>query len=444
MRGNKYKILKKLGKGSHGTVVLAEDQETLQMVAIKRIRQQFCSYEESLSSRELQILRELHHPNIIALLDAFYEDGRLYLVLEYLESNLCDLLKKENRRLLSHGTSNRTQGMREDEIRLITSALLQGLSYIHKQGFVHRDLKPENILCSKTGAYGPVKIADFSLATQYCTDERHSPIRAMTGYVATRWYRAPELLLLNSPITAAVPGGRLDTKGLQEMNRFAPSADMWSLGVIFAELLLGYPIFPGKTEEQQLRLIAQVLGTPPIPEEIFHEANKRIIKSFNKQLFGSSLKPPPRVPFRYRVQSLMKVLLPPTAPQPLQQLFPDTSPEAIQIVSDLLVYDPAIRPSASEIQRYEFFDRLRTEAHFMESKELLYNVQNQNMRFSLGFFRPLLPSDEVPYLNSQDLRDPCEDECYSNVMHEDSKPSVESKKLVGRYPNISFKFSLRP
>ncbi|GJQ15476.1 hypothetical protein GpartN1_g7267.t1 [Galdieria partita] len=443
MRGNKYKILKRLGKGSHGTVMLAEDQETLEKVAIKRIRQQFCSYEESMSSRELQILKRLHHPNIIELLDAFYEDGRLYLVLEYLECNLCDLLQQQHRSLLSHCTSYGTQGMREDEVRLILSALLQGISYIHQKGFVHRDLKPENILCSKTGAYGPLKIADFSLATKYYTEGAYSPIRAMTGYVATRWYRAPELLLLNSPITAAVPGGRLDAKGLQEMNKFAPSADMWSLGVIFAELLLGYPIFPGKSEEQQLRLIAQLLGTPPVPEEALHESNKRIIKSFSKQLSRSSLKPPPRVSFRYRVQSLMKVLLPPMAPQPLQQLFTQASPEAIQILSDLLVYDPAMRPNASEIQQYEFFVKLRTERHFMENEELLYNIPNNNMRFPLGFVRPSLRLDEDQCPNSQDMYKLRQDEYNSTAMHQDSKMTFESNKSVGQLPNISFRFSLR-
>jgi protein kinase len=331
--------------------------------------------------------------------------------------------------------------MREDEVRLIMSAVLEGISYIHQKGFVHRDLKPENILCSKTGAYGPVKIADFSLATTYSSEERHSPIRAMTGYVATRWYRAPELLLLNSPITAAVPGGRLDTKGYQEMSKYAPSADMWSIGVIFAELLLGSPLFPGKTEEQQLRLTAQVLGTPPVPEKAIHDCSKRVIQSFSKNLSRSSLKPPPRVPLRYRVQSLMKVLLPPMAPQPLEQLFPNASSDAIQILSVLLVYDPAMRPSASELLHYEFFRKLRMEDRYMEDENFECHRRNDIRRFPLGFVH----SDEIGCTTSQYGTETIEDEDYhSEPVLEDSRRFYVSKKSNGQHQNVSFKFSLRP
>lgn len=187
----------------------------------------------------------------------------------------------------------------ESKIRNITYQLLQGLAFMHKHGFFHRDIKPENYLCKGD----VVKLADFGLAREI----RSKP--PYTDYVSTRWYRAPEVLLrsltYNSPI------------------------DLWAIGCIIAELFTLRPLFPGSSEADQIYKICSVLGSP------------------TNSSWQEGIKLAAKMNFRF----------PQFVPTPLSTLIPQASPEAIQLMTDLLKYDPNKRPTASQALQYPFFTK---------------------------------------------------------------------------------------
>ncbi|KAL3073671.1 hypothetical protein niasHT_039211 [Heterodera trifolii] len=218
---DRYRITKKVGDGTFGEVSLAIKLDTGDVVAIKRMKKKFYSWDEAMNLREVKSLKKLNHPNIIRLREVIRENDVLYFVFEFMKENLYELMK------------DRDRYFPENAIRNIIYQVLQGLSYMHRNGFFHRDMKPENIMCNGTEL---VKVADFGLAREI----RSRP--PFTDYVSTRWYRAPEILLrstnYNSPI------------------------DLWALGCIMAELYMLRPLFPGTSELDQIFKIVNILGTP--------------------------------------------------------------------------------------------------------------------------------------------------------------------------------------
>lgn len=218
----KYKILKQLGDGTYGSVLLAHLKDTPQdKVAIKRMKKKYYSWQECMDLREIKALQKIRHPNVIKLKEVIREDNNLYMIFEYMNENLYELTKKRDRLFP------------ETNVRNIIFQLLQGLSYMHKLGFFHRDLKPENILCKGVEL---IKIADFGLAREL----RSRP--PYTDYVSTRWYRAPEVLLRSTSYTAPI--------------------DIWAVGCIAAEIYTLRPLFPGSSEIDQMFKICAVMGTP--------------------------------------------------------------------------------------------------------------------------------------------------------------------------------------
>ncbi|KAL3988790.1 hypothetical protein ACER0C_013108 [Sarotherodon galilaeus] len=218
---NRYTTLKQLGDGTYGSVLLGKSNETGEVVAIKRMKRKFYSWDECLNLREVKSLKKLNHANVVKLKEVIRENDYLYFVFEYMKENLYQLMKEREDKLFS-----------ENEIRNILFQVLSGLAFVHKHGYFHRDLKPENILCM-----GPelVKIADFGLAREI----RSQP--PYTDYVSTRWYRAPEVLLRS--------------------NSYSSPIDIWAVGCIMAELYTLTPLFPGNSEVDQILKICQVLGT---------------------------------------------------------------------------------------------------------------------------------------------------------------------------------------
>jgi serine/threonine protein kinase len=218
-----------LGEGTYGVVYKARDRETEEIVALKRIRLEV--EDEGIPStalREISLLRELSHRNIVDLKDCVQEDGRLYLVFEFLDKDLKKYMESCSG-LLSPA--------------LVKSYLFQccrGLAFCHARGVMHRDLKPQNLLVTRDGI---LKIADFGLARAYCP-----PIRPLTHEVVTLWYRPPEILL-----------------GSQS---YAPPVDVWAVGTIFTEMVNKKPLFPGDSEIDQLYKIFRQLGTPT--EDVWH------------------------------------------------------------------------------------------------------------------------------------------------------------------------------
>ncbi|XP_047187263.1 serine/threonine-protein kinase ICK-like isoform X1 [Scophthalmus maximus] len=218
---DRYTEIRHLGHGTYGSVILGRSLETGELVAIKKMKRKFYSWEECMNLCEIKSLKKLKHANVIKLKEVFRENYHLYLIFEYMKENLYELMK------------DRTQLFPESAVRNIMFQILQGLAFIHQHGFFHRDMKPENLLCM-----GPelVKIADFGLAREI----RSLPPYA--DYVSTRWYRAPEVLLRSTSYSSPI--------------------DQWAVGCIMAELYTLRPLFPGSSEVDTILKICQVVGTP--------------------------------------------------------------------------------------------------------------------------------------------------------------------------------------
>ncbi|KAB5518433.1 hypothetical protein PHYPO_G00165830 [Pangasianodon hypophthalmus] len=283
---NRYAALRQLGDGTYGSVTLSRCLESGELVAIKKMKRKFYSWEECMNLREVKSLKKLNHANVIKLKEVIRENDQLYFVFEYMKENLYQLMKE------------RTRMFPESAVRNIMFQILQGLAFIHKHGFFHRDMKPENLLCM-----GPelVKIADFGLAREI----RSRP--PYTDYVSTRWYRAPEVLLKSTSYSSPI--------------------DQWAVGCIMAELYMLRPLFPGSSEVDTIFKICQVLGTP-----------KKNDWPEGCQLAAS-------MNFRW----------PQCVPTRLATLIPNASSEAIQLMRDLLQWDPKKRPAASQALRYPYF-----------------------------------------------------------------------------------------
>eukprot|EP01060_Flectonema_neradi_P022216 TRINITY_DN30496_c0_g1_i1.p1 TRINITY_DN30496_c0_g1~~TRINITY_DN30496_c0_g1_i1.p1 ORF type:complete len:297 (+),score=26.04 TRINITY_DN30496_c0_g1_i1:69-959(+) len=218
---HKYAKLEKIGEGTFGLVYKAKDKDTGEMVALKRIRVN--EEEEGVpctAIREISLLKELRHPNIVRLLDVVLTLHKLTLVFEYLDGDLKNYI--DHHESLDDGT-----------IRQLLCDLLHGLSYCHYRSVLHRDLKPQNLLISK----GRLKIADFGLGRALGI-----PVKRHTPDVVTLWYRSPDVIL-----------------GSEDYDY---SIDIWSVGCIFAEMITGQPLFTGKVVQEQLLSIFKTLGTP--------------------------------------------------------------------------------------------------------------------------------------------------------------------------------------
>ncbi|KAF6258871.1 kinase-like domain-containing protein [Scenedesmus sp. NREL 46B-D3] len=216
----RYKVVKQLGDGTYGNVWKAINRQTNEVVAIKKMKRKFFSWEECMALREVRSLRKLSHPSVVKLKEVIRENDELFFVFEYLDCNLYQLMKDRDRLFP------------EERVRRWMYTVLQGLAYVHRHGYFHRDMKPENLLVSKDA----IKIADFGLAREI----RSRP--PYTDYVSTRWYRAPEVLLRSSYYSAPI--------------------DMFAVGAIMAECYTLRPLFPGSSEADELVKIAAVLGTP--------------------------------------------------------------------------------------------------------------------------------------------------------------------------------------
>lgn len=214
----RYTVVKVIGDGTYGTVCKGVVKETGELVAIKKMKKKFFSWEECLELREIKSLRKFTHPNIIKLKEVVRANDDLYLIFEYLPQNIVQM--------------TRDRPLEEDEIKSLTHQTLKGLSYMHKSGYYHRDLKPDNIMVEGMTC----KIIDFGLAREI----RSRP--PYTDYVSTRWYRAPEVLLHSTTYSWPI--------------------DIFAIGCIVAELYLRRPLFPGTSEADQIGKLCSVLGTP--------------------------------------------------------------------------------------------------------------------------------------------------------------------------------------
>lgn len=217
----RYQNLTAVGSGAYGQVCSAVDTQTNTRVAIKKLARPFQSaIHAKRTYRELKLLKHMRHENVIGLLNVFYPDNdttQIYLVTHLMGADLNNII--------------RTQKLSDEHVQFLVYQILRGLKYIHSAGIIHRDLKPSNIAVNEDCE---LKILDFGLARPAETE--------MTGYVATRWYRAPEIML--------------------NWMHYNQTLDIWSVGCIMAELLTGKTLFPGSDHIHQLDLTMEILGTP--------------------------------------------------------------------------------------------------------------------------------------------------------------------------------------
>ncbi|XP_023763680.1 mitogen-activated protein kinase 15 isoform X3 [Lactuca sativa] len=298
--GSRYKIEEVIGKGSYGVVCSAYDTHLGEKVAIKKINDIFEHVSDATRIlREIKLLRLLRHPDIVEIKHILLPPSRrefrdIYVVFELMESDLHQVIKAND-------------DLTPEHYQFFLYQLLRGLKYIHTANVFHRDLKPKNILAN---ADCKLKICDFGLARVAFND---TPTAIFwTDYVATRWYRAPELC------------GSFFSK-------YTPAIDTWSIGCIFAELLTGKPLFPGKNVVHQLDLMTDLLGTPS-PEAIArirNEKARRYLSSMRKK-----------------------------KPIPFSQKFPNADPLALRLLERMLAFEPKDRPTAEEALCDPYFKNL--------------------------------------------------------------------------------------
>uniref|UniRef100_A0A6N2KP39 mitogen-activated protein kinase n=2 Tax=Salix viminalis TaxID=40686 RepID=A0A6N2KP39_SALVM len=306
--GSRYKIEEVIGKGSYGVVCSAYDTHIGEKVAIKKINDIFEHVSDATRIlREIKLLRLLRHPDIVEIKHILLPPSRrefkdIYVVFELMESDLHQVIKAND-------------DLTPEHYQFFLYQLLRGLKYIHTANVFHRDLKPKNILAN---ADCKLKICDFGLARVAFND---TPTAIFwTDYVATRWYRAPELCgsFFSKVITSV-------------LFSVHPAIDIWSIGCIFAELLTGKPLFPGKNVVHQLDLMTELLGTPT-PEAIARVRNEKA---------------------RRYLSSMRK-----KKPIPLSQKFPNADPLALRLLERMLAFEPKDRPTAEEALADPYFKGL--------------------------------------------------------------------------------------
>ncbi|KAK7097035.1 hypothetical protein V1264_004073 [Littorina saxatilis] len=230
---NKYEVLGVVGEGAYGVVLKCRHKENGEMVAIKKFKDSEENEDVKRTTlRELKMLRTLKQDNIVELREAFRRKGKLYLVFEYVERNMLELLEEQ------------PNGVPLEKVRSYTYQLCKAMEWCHANDIIHRDIKPENLLISKNDV---LKLCDFGFARNITNGSNG----LYTDYVATRWYRSPELLL-------GAPYGK--------------AVDIWAIGCIMGELSDGQPLFPGESEIDQLYVIQKILG--PLPSyqmNLFHK-----------------------------------------------------------------------------------------------------------------------------------------------------------------------------
>ena len=221
---NKYEVLAQVGEGAYGIVYKCKNKQTGEFVAIKKFKESQDEIVKKTMKRELRSLQQLKHENVVEFQDAFKRKGNLFLVFEYVDKNLLELLESQ------------PNGLNPFLIKNLIFQLCKGIKYLHEQNILHRDTKPENLLITNEMI---LKLCDFGFARKV----DFSNPETLTDYVATRWYRSPELLLT---------GGY-----------YGPEVDYWAVGCIMGELCDGNPLFPGENETDQLHCIQKVLGNLP-------------------------------------------------------------------------------------------------------------------------------------------------------------------------------------
>ncbi|KAI8872795.1 kinase-like protein [Ramicandelaber brevisporus] len=324
----KYKVIREIGHGAYGTVLAVESLATGQHLALKKVMR--LGDKEILTRRclrEMKLLRHFNgHDNIIAMLDldiVYDADGGfndLYVTQELMEADMHQIIKS-------------AQKLTEGHYQYFLYQILRGLKYIHSANVLHRDLKPGNLLVN---ADCELRICDFGLARGYRTDssgeDRAADAGFMTEYVATRWYRSPEIMLSFQAYTKAI--------------------DIWAVGCIFAEMMYGRPIFRGTDYVDQLKKILLVLGTPD-------EATLMEIGTPQARNYVTSLGHMRGVTWR--------------------EMFPNASDQALELLAGLLEFHPRKRFTVEQALSHPYLAQYHDEAG-EPSHEMKFNFDFEEVK----------------------------------------------------------------
>lgn len=370
---NRYTTMKQLGDGTYGSVLMGRCVDSGELVAIKKMKRKFYSWDECMNLREVKSLKKLNHANVIKLKEVVRENDHLYFVFEYMKENLYQLMRDRNRLFP------------ESSIRNIMYQILQGLAFIHKHGFFHRDMKPENLLCM-----GPelVKIADFGLAREI----RSRP--PYTDYVSTRWYRAPEVLLRSTNYSSPI--------------------DMWAVGCIMSELYTLRPLFPGSSEIDEIFKICQVLGTP------------------KKNNWSEG----------YQLATTMNFRWPQCVPNNLKTLIPNASGEAIQLMRDMLQWDPKKRPTPIQALRYPYFHVGQALGTPQQVQEQGKQQREMQCKHPVNQLKPQPQSMLEPHPPSRSLQQITPSQNQTDLAmgsHERGSSSEQEKQHQNNLPSLNIK-----
>jgi len=327
---NKYEVLGVVGEGAYGIVYKCKNKETGKYVAIKKFKEVGDELVKKTMKRELKMLQRLHHPNVVEFQDAFRRKGNLFLVFEFVDKNLLELLQEH------------PNGLDPNLIRHLIYQLCKSIKYLHEQNIIHRDIKPENLLITDKMES---KLCDFGFARLVNeTNEK------LTDYVATRWYRAPELLL--------------------SQGNYGKEVDYWAIGCIMGELVDGNPLFPGENELDQIHCIQKVLGNlTDKQEEMF----------YNNPIFNG--------------KSLLNVTKPETLEKRYMGKF---SKKAISFMKGLLALDPKKRLNGNTVFKHAYFEKLVLADL---QKEVEQRMQTQNEKNSSILMGQVKEEQRIPMKN---------------------------------------------
>jgi len=361
---DKYEKLSKIGEGSYGEVFKCRNRESGQIVAIKKfVESEDDPLIKKIALREVRMLKQLKHGNLVNLLEVFRRKRKLHLVFEY-----CD------RTVLTELMDNKW-GVDSLTLQKIVYQTLSAVMYCHDHNCIHRDVKPENILITKEGT---VKLCDFGFARVLSVGDEY------TDYVATRWYRAPELLVGDT--------------------QYGPPVDVWAIGCVFAELLCGEPLWPGRSDVDQLYLIKRTLG----------DLIPRHAQIFSNNSFFRGLKIPQ-----------------PDRMEPLEVKFPNIAPDSLHFLKSCLVMEPSHRLTCQQLREHACFDQYKDVEKKPERPEKpQQTLAVKSKKTKTRIHKPTMVENEsLPLLAPQ--------ECSSPALDNSKDKSKDKDKFKISLPSIN-------
>ena len=352
----KYRILQVIGEGTYGKVFKAQERQTGRVVAIKKFKQ---SEEEDphvkkTMMREIRILKEQRHINIVNLREYFREKGKLYLIFDYVQRTLLEELQSS------------PDGLSTERIRLITYQILKANNYLHESNIIHRDIKPENLLISKAGI---VKLCDFGFARPMNSAANYQ----YTDYVSTRWYRAPELLVGDAAYSGTV--------------------DVWAIGCIYAEIFNGMPLFPGDSDLHTLQLILETVTADDMEhDKPIQELSKKQRVAFRMNPLFESLKVPLAAEAIKSPETVKEVSF--------KALLKGITDTQLDFLRRCLVIDGGVRATLAELLEHPIFDEAFKSSFEATMQEMERQDESEMQALML---KQLTTKDGRPELSPEEL-----------------------------------------